>query len=36
LVFNDGKTSPVTFGYLHYGDSSLIQKIKIWAYIELI
>ncbi len=36
LVFYDKNSNPVTFGYLHYGDSSLIQKIKIWTYIELI
>ena len=36
LVFYDKNSKPVTFGYLHYGDSSLIQKIKIWTYIELI
>ena len=36
LVFYDNNSNPVTFGYLHYGDSSLIQKIKIWTYIELI
>ena len=31
LVFYDKNSNPVTFGYLHYGDSSLIQKIKIWT-----
>ena len=36
LVFYDSNSNPVTFGYLHYGDSYLIQKIKIWTYIELI
>ena len=36
LVFYDKNSNPITFGYLHYGDSSLIQKIKIWTYIELI
>ena len=36
LVFYDKNSKPITFGYLHYGDSSLIQKIKIWTYIELI
>ena len=36
LVFYDKNSNPVTFGYLHYGDSSIIQKIKIWTYIELI
>ena len=36
LVFDDKINGPITFGYLHYGDSSLIQKIQIWTYIELL
>ena len=36
LIFNDKSSSPITFGYLHYGDSRLIQKIQIWTYIELL
>ena len=36
LVFNDKTLGPFTFGYLHYGDSKLIQKIQIWTYIEII
>ena len=36
LVFNDKTKGPITFGYLHYGDSILIQKIHIWTYVELI
>ena len=36
LVFNDKIKGPITFGYLHYGDSILIQKIHIWTYVELI
>ena len=36
LVFNDRINGPITFGYLHYGDSILIQKIQIWTYIELL
>ncbi len=36
LVFNDKISGPITFGYLHYGDSKLIQKIQIWTYIELV
>jgi len=35
LIFNDKVSGPITFGYLHYGDSKLIQKIQIWTYIEL-
>ena len=36
LVYFDQESEPITFGFLHYGDSSLIQKIKIWTYIEII
>ena len=36
LIFNDKSSGPITFGYLHYGDSRLIQKIQIWTYIELL
>jgi len=36
LVFNDKTNGPITFGYLHYGDSKLIQKIQIWTYLELL
>jgi len=36
LVFDDKINGPITFGYLHYGDSRLIQKIQTWTYIELL
>ena len=36
LVFNDSNSGPITFGYLHYGDSKLIQKIQMWTYIEIL
>ena len=36
LVYFDQESEPITFGFLHYGDSSLIQKIKIWTYVEVI
>ena len=36
LVYFDTESEPITFGFLHYGDSSLIQKIKIWTYVEII
>ena len=36
LVYFDQDAEPITFGFLHYGDSSLIQKIKIWTYVEII
>ncbi len=36
LVFNDENNKSINFGYLHYGDSFLIQKIQIWAYVEVL
>ena len=36
LVYFTQESEPITFGFLHYGDSSLIQKIKIWTYVEII
>ena len=36
LVYSYEDSNPITFGYLHYGDSSLIKKIKIWTYVEII
>ena len=36
LVYFDQESEPITFGFLHYGDSSLIHKIKIWTYVEII
>ena len=36
LVYFNQESEPITFGFLHYGDSSLIQKIKIWTYVEII
>ena len=30
LIFESQDQDPIVFGFLHYGDSNLIQKIKIW------
>ena len=35
LIYKDENIKSLTFGYLHYGDSILIRKLKWWAYIEL-
>jgi hypothetical protein len=35
LIFKTQNQESIVFGFLHYGDSNLIQKIKIWTYIEL-
>ena len=36
LIYNDKTISAFTFGYLHYGDSTLVHKLQWWTYIELI
>ncbi len=36
LVYSNENSDLITFGYLHYGDSALIKKIKIWTYVEII
>ncbi len=36
LFYHGENSEPIIFGYLHYGDSYLIQKIKIWTYVEII
>ena len=36
LIYNDETISAFTFGYLHYGDSTLVHKLQWWTYIELI
>lgn len=35
LVYKDSSVGEITFGYLHYGDSSIVQKLKWWTYIEI-
>jgi len=36
LVYADKTVGEITFGYLYYGDSSIIQKLQWWTYIELV
>tara|TARA_Y100000590_G_scaffold365941_1_gene425030 strand:- start:1577 stop:2740 length:1164 start_codon:yes stop_codon:yes gene_type:complete len=36
LIYNDETINAFTFGYLHYGDSTLVHKLQWWTYIELI
>ena len=36
LTYKDNNISEITFGYLHYGDSSIVHKLRIWTYIEII
>ena len=35
LVYKDSSVREITFGYLHYGDSSIVQKLQWWTYIEI-
>ena len=35
LVYNDINMGEIIFGFLHYGDSSIVQKLQIWTYIEI-
>ena len=36
LTYSDSKVSEITFGYLHYGDSAMVEKLRLWSYIEII
>ncbi len=31
LIYKDN----FTFGYLHYGDSAIVEKLQIWSYVEI-
>ncbi len=36
LVYKDASVGEITFGFLHYGDSSIVEKLQIWTYIEIL
>ena len=36
LVYKDTSVGEITFGFLHYGDSSIVEKLQIWTYIEIL
>ena len=36
LTYKDENVGEITFGFLHYGDSSIVQKLQWWSYIEII
>ena len=36
LTYKDQSVGEITFGFLHYGDSSIVQKLQIWTYIEIV
>lgn len=35
LIYRDANIGDITFGYLHYGDSSIVEKLKSWTYVIL-
>lgn len=35
LIYRDESIGNITFGYLHYGDSSIVEKLKLWTYVIL-
>ena len=36
LTYSNSKVGEITFGYLHYGDSAMVEKLRLWSYIEII
>ena len=35
LKYNVGEGDEIVFGFLYYGDSLIVQKLKLWRYIEI-
>ena len=33
LVYRNKSIGEITFGYLHFGDSSIVEKLKFWTYL---
>ncbi len=36
LTYKDNIVGEITFGFLHYGDSSIVEKLRLWSFIEII
>lgn len=36
LIYRDPNIGDITFGYLHYGDSSIVEKLKLWTYVIIV
>ena len=36
LIYKDSNVGQITFGYLYYGDSAIVEKLQFWSYIQLI
>ena len=36
LTYNINMNEEITFGFLHYGDSAIVERLRLWSYIEII
>jgi len=36
LTYKDGIVGEINFGYLHYGDSAIVQKLQLWSYVQIV
>ena len=36
LTYNINMNDEITFGFLHYGDSAIVERLRVWSYIEII
>jgi len=36
LTYKDETIGEINFGYLHYGDSAIVQKLQTWGYIQIL
>ena len=36
LTYKDKTVGEINFGFLHYGDSGIVQKLKLWSYVEIV
>ena len=36
LTYNINMNDEITFGFLHYGDSAIVERLRLWSYIEII
>ena len=36
LTYKINMNDEITFGFLHYGDSAIVERLRLWSYIEII
>ncbi len=36
LTYKDETVGEINFGYLHYGDSAIVQKLQLWSYVQIV